>query len=83
MGVADDSLGAADQSIVSEFRELPAAEFDGRYREYIISSHSTQLERYQEMLPEVEEEKVKTWITDVQGHLRERMQLATSDTLAL
>ncbi|MHC2991573.1 hypothetical protein OB13_08250 [Pontibacter sp. HJ8] len=78
-----DSLGTADQGIVREFTSLPAAEFDSRYRDYIISSHSSQLERFQEELLKVEEKKTRKWIMEVEEHLRERIQLAKSDTIAL
>lgn len=78
-----DSLGAADKGIVREFTSLPAVEFDRRYRDYVISSHSSQLARFQEELLKVEEETIRKWIMEVEEHLRERIQLAKADTMAL
>ena len=89
LGAADygslpDSLGAADRAIVEEFRNVPAAEFDARYRQYLISAHTAQLERYQEVLLKTEEETIRNWIRQVQEQLRERVQVtAKADTVSL
>ncbi|WP_018476682.1 DUF4142 domain-containing protein [Pontibacter roseus] len=77
-----DTLGAADKAIVEEFRNLPAAEFDNRYRHYILSSHTAQLERYQETLQKTEEEHIREWINQMQVHLQERMRLANQAGIA-
>lgn len=79
-----DSLGAADRAIVEEFRNLPAAEFDARYRQYLLSAHTAQLERYEEVLLKTEEENIRNWITQVQEQLQERVQVtAKADTVSL
>jgi putative membrane protein len=79
-----DSLGSADQAIIAEFRKLPAAEFDGRYRQYINSSYKSQQEHYQQMLERTEEEEIRKWISEMKLQLQARRQLiARHDSAAL
>lgn len=70
-----DSLGSADRATIEEFRKLPQAEFDERYRQYVNSSHQSQLEHYQQMLLKAEEEEIRKWVNEMQLQLRARMQL--------
>ncbi|WP_299705441.1 DUF4142 domain-containing protein [uncultured Pontibacter sp.] len=71
-----DSLGAADRTTIEEFRKLPDVEFDERYRQYISSSHQSQLDHYQEMLLRSEEAEIRNWVNEMQLQLRARLQLA-------
>ncbi|WP_224744270.1 DUF4142 domain-containing protein [Pontibacter aquaedesilientis] len=71
-----DSLGTADQETIEEFRKLPAAEFDERYRQYVDSSQKSQQEHYQEMLVRTEEEEIRKWISEMQLQLQARRKLS-------
>ena len=71
-----DSLGSADRATIEEFRKLPDSEFDERYRQYIRSSHKSQLDHYQEMLLRAEEAEIRNWVNEMQLQLRARLQLA-------
>ncbi|MDX5419948.1 MAG: DUF4142 domain-containing protein [Hymenobacteraceae bacterium] len=71
-----DSLGTADLETIAEFRKLPAAEFDKRYRQYVNSSHRSQQDHYQEMLVRTEEEEIRKWISEMQLQLQARRQLS-------
>jgi putative membrane protein len=71
-----DSLGSADRATVEEFRKLPDAEIEARYRQYVNSSHKSQMDHYQEMFLRAEEEEIRKWVNEMQLQLRARLQLA-------
>lgn len=79
--VLPDSLGGADRGLVQEMRLLDVQEFDLRYREFILSTHNAQLDRYEEALAKTDDEKLRKWIEEMRLHLRQELnKLATTDS---
>ncbi|WP_347157294.1 DUF4142 domain-containing protein [Pontibacter chitinilyticus] len=73
-----DSLGGADQGLVKEFQALEGTAFDEQYRTFLITSHTTQLERYQEAVGKADDQRTQAWLLDMENHLRKQLQqLAT------
>ncbi|GAB3531005.1 hypothetical protein GCM10027443_12580 [Pontibacter brevis] len=78
-----DSLGGADRSLVQEFRLLEGEEFDTRYRDFITSTHRTQLDRYEEALRRADNQKIRDWLMDMRAHMREELdELTHPDSVA-
>lgn len=77
-----DSLGSADRATIEEFRKLPEAEFDERYRQFISSSQRSQVDHYQQMLLRADEQEIRDWVNEMQLQLRARMQLSTLEDSA-
>ncbi|MEJ8801160.1 DUF4142 domain-containing protein [Pontibacter sp. H249] len=68
-----DSLSGADKGLVDEFELLEGEEFDARYRAFILNSHQLQLSRYQEALPQADDEETKAWINSILTHLQQEL----------
>lgn len=75
--VLPDSLIGADKTMVQEFSSLQGAEFDTRYQEHLAISYKAQLQRYQEALQKADGPKIVEWLTNMQQHLREKLQEIT------
>ncbi len=73
-----DSLIGADKAMVQEFSNLQGAAFDTRYQEHLVISYKAQLQRYQEALEKADSPKMIVWLTDMQKHLREKLQQVTA-----
>ncbi|ARS36717.1 DUF4142 domain-containing protein [Pontibacter actiniarum] len=79
-----DSLGGADKGLVQDMRLLEGEAFDLRYREFIISTHNAQLDRYEEALVKADDQQVRQWIMDLRKHLREEVnKLSELDSLGV
>ncbi|MFD3001411.1 DUF4142 domain-containing protein [Pontibacter toksunensis] len=79
-----DSLGSADRGLVQEFQLLEGEAFDTRYRDFIASSHRTQLDRYEEALRRADDQKVRDLLMDMRAHMREELdKLAQPDSAAM
>lgn len=70
-----DSLGDADKGLVQEFILLEGEEFDTRYRDFIISTHLAQLDRYEEALSKADDQVTRDWLMGMRSHLREELDL--------
>lgn len=78
-----DSLGGADRGLVQEFMLLEGEAFDTRYRDFVTSTHRTQLDRYEEALRRAENQKVRDWLMDMRAHMREELdELTHPDSVA-
>lgn len=78
-----DSLGGADQGLVKEMMALEGSAFDTRYREFVIRTHTSQLDRYEEALRLTDDQATREWLTDMRLHLREQLNmLANPDSIA-
>lgn len=76
-----DTLAAADQGLVQEFRLLEGAELNARYRDFIISTHKAQLTSYEEALAKAQDQRTRNWILDMHAHLRKEIsELAELDS---
>ncbi|RDV15561.1 DUF4142 domain-containing protein [Pontibacter diazotrophicus] len=79
-----DSLGGADRGLVQEFQLLEGEEFDTRYRDFIASSHRTQIDRYEEALLRAENQKIRDLLMDMRAHMRDELdRLAVPDSVVL
>ena len=70
-----DSLGDADKGLVQEFVLLEGAEFDSRYRDFIVSTHLAQLDRYEEALSKADDQETRDWLMGMRAHLRDELDL--------
>ncbi|WP_161889850.1 DUF4142 domain-containing protein [Pontibacter russatus] len=70
-----DSLGEADKGLVQEFMLLEGEEFDTRYRDFIVSTHLAQLDRYEEALSKADDQETRNWLMGMRAHLREELDL--------
>ncbi|OKL41104.1 DUF4142 domain-containing protein [Pontibacter flavimaris] len=70
-----DSLGAADTGLVLEFKLLEGEELDTHFREFVISTHHAQLDRYEEALLKADDAKTRDWLMDMRAHLRQEIHL--------
>ncbi|MCJ8165515.1 DUF4142 domain-containing protein [Pontibacter sp. E15-1] len=79
-----DSLGGADKGLVQEFMLLEGNEFDVRYRNFIISSHRTQLDRYEEAIGRADDQETRDWLMHMRAHMRKALDtLAQPDSVAM
>lgn len=69
-----DSLSGADKRLVQEFNSLEGEEFNQRFRSFIISTHKSQLDRYEEALRRTEDQKTRQWLTNMRMHLLEELE---------
>lgn len=72
-----DSLAEADRSLVQEFMLLEGEEFDTRYRNFIVSTHLAQLDRYEEALSKADDQETRDWLMFMRAHLRQELSLAS------
>lgn len=72
-----DSLGEADKGLVQEFVLLEGEEFDTRYRDFIVSTHLAQLDRYEEALSKADDQETRDWLMFMRAHLRRELSLAS------
>ncbi|WP_276498749.1 DUF4142 domain-containing protein [Pontibacter litorisediminis] len=78
-----DSLGGADMGLVSEFKLLQGEELDTRFRDFVMSTHNAQLDRYEEALLKADDKETREWLMDMRAHLREEIHLmAAADSVA-
>lgn len=70
-----DSLGEADKGLVQEFMLLEGEEFDTRYRDFVVSTHLAQLDRYEEALSKADDQETRDWLMGMRAHLREELDL--------
>ncbi len=78
-----DSLAGADKGLVKEFALLQGEAFDARYRSFVISSHRTQLDRYEEALSRADDQKTRDWLMDMRAHMRKTLDtLVQPDSVA-
>lgn len=78
-----DSLTGADIAIVEEFNLLEGEEFAIRYLDYLKSTNTSQLDRYQEELNVTEDPALRNWLHTINTRLRNQLQyIATADTLS-
>ncbi|GHA66990.1 DUF4142 domain-containing protein [Pontibacter akesuensis] len=79
-----DSLGGADQGLLQDMALLEGEAFDLRYREFVLSTHHAQLNRYEEALVKADDQKTREWIINLREHLREKInQISEPDSAAL
>ena len=78
-----DSLTGADIAIVEEFNLLEGEEFTTRYLDYLRSTNTTQLDRYQEELNITDDPALRSWLQAMNTQLRNQLQyIAATDTLS-
>ncbi|MFD1188029.1 DUF4142 domain-containing protein [Pontibacter rugosus] len=70
-------LEGADKTLVQDFTLLEGEEFDLRYREFVLSTHNAQLNRYEEALTKADDQLTRDWIMDLRSHLRSKINLIT------
>ena len=78
-----DRLGAADKGLVQEFVLLEGEEFDTRYRDFMISTHTAQLDRYEDALRKADDQRTRDWLMNMRTHIRKELDvLAQPDSVA-
>lgn len=79
-----DSLDGADKGLLQDMALLEGEAFDRRFREFVISTHHAQLDRYEEALVKADDQPTREWIMNLREHLREKInQISALDSVAL
>ncbi|AKD02562.1 DUF4142 domain-containing protein [Pontibacter korlensis] len=68
-----DKLTGADLGLVEEFKLLEGKELDIRFREFVLSTHNAQLNRYAEALTKAEDQGTRDWLADMRVHLQDEI----------